>query len=118
MVGFQLGPNSMGVTTPKRCPSTGAQVTGGLPGPRIFRTFGNVSVPKASAATPAGPLARNTARMPSSSAVTSTASSTAPAEPGTGGTTTAISGTPATTAGVPICTSTEGYDALPLGTNR
>ena len=37
------------------------------------------------------------------------------AGPGTGGTTTAISGTPATIAGVPICTSTDGNEPLPLG---
>jgi hypothetical protein len=34
-----------------------------------------------------------------------------------GGTTTRISGTPATTAGVPIWTSTLGNEPFPLGTN-
>ena len=89
--------------------------TGGLPGPRTFLTFGIDSVPKASAAIPAGPLTLKRLVMPSSAATQRTAGSTSPVPPGTGGTTTASSGTPATTAGVPICTSTEGKEPLPLG---
>ncbi len=105
----------MFVATPKRWASTCAAVTAGLPGPTILRTAGNVAVPNASAAMPAGPFARKTFASPSSWAVASVAGSTAPV-PGIGGTRTATSGTPATTAGTPICTSTLGNDPLPAGT--
>ena len=54
--------------------------------------------------------------MPSSWAVARTAGSTS-LVPGMGGTTTVISGTPATTAGTPIITSTLGKLPLPQGTN-
>ena len=74
-------------------------MTAGEPGPTILRTFGMVSVPKPSAAIPAGPLTRNTSSIPSLRHTTSTAGSTSPELPGTGGTTKAIDGTPATTAG-------------------
>ena len=56
--------------------------------------------------------------MPSSWATARVAPSTAPPPPGAGGTRTTIRGTPATTAGVPIWQRTDGYDALPVGTNR
>ena len=92
--------------------------TGGLPGPHTLATLGMCSVPNASAATPAGPFTRNTWSMPSMRAVTSTAGSTSPPVPGTGGTTTATCPTPATLAGVPIWPSTDGKLPLPLGTNR
>ncbi len=84
-------------------------MTAGEPGPTTLRTRGKVSVPNVRAAIPAGPLARKTRAMPSSRATARVAGSTTPSgEPGTGGTTTAMSGTPATTAGVPIWQRTDG----------
>ncbi len=94
-----MGPSSIIVATPWRCISTCAMVTAGDPGPTTLRTLGIVSVPKPSAAMPAGPFTRNTSRMPSLRHTTNTAGSTSPAPPGTGGTTSEIDGTPATTAG-------------------
>jgi len=67
-----------------------------------MRTRGIDSVPSASAATPAGPLALKTFTIPNSAATASTAGSTSPPPPAIGGTTTATSGTSATVAGVPI----------------
>ena len=84
------------MATPWRCISTWAIVTAGEPGPITMRTRGIVSVPNPSAATPAGPLTRNTSPMPSLRHTTSTAGSTAPSAPGAGGTTSTIAGTPAT----------------------
>jgi len=74
-------------------------VTAGDPGPTILRTLGIEWVPKPIAAMPAGPLTRNTSRMPSLRHTTSTAGSTSPAPPGIGGTTSDTDGTPATMAG-------------------
>ena len=105
----------MFVAVPYRCASTCAAVTAGLPGPTILRTRGKVAVPNVSAAMPAGPFARKTVARPSSWAVASVAGSTAPV-PGIGGTSTAISDTPATTAGVPIWHRTDGKLPLPAGT--
>ena len=101
MTRLSVGPSSIIVATPWRCISTWAHVTAGEPGPTILRTFGIDSVPKPSAASPAGPLTRNTSVMPSLRHTTSTAGSTAPSPPGIGGTTRTIRGTPATTAGTP-----------------
>ena len=75
------------MATPWRCISTWAHVTAGEPGPTILRTRGIDSVPKPSAASPAGPLTRNTSVIPSLRHTTSTAGSTAPSPPGIGGTT-------------------------------
>ncbi len=94
-----VGPSSIIVATPWRCISTWAMVTAGEPGPITLRTRGIVSVPNPSAATPAGPLTRNTSPRPSLRHTTSTAGSTAPSAPGAGGTTSTIRGTPATVAG-------------------
>ena len=99
MTRLSVGPSSIIVATPWRCISTWAIVTAGEPGPTILRTCGIVSVPNPSAAMPAGPLTRNTSSIPSLRHTTSTAGSTSPQPPGTGGTTSAIGGTPATTAG-------------------
>ena len=57
---LSVGPSSIIVATPWRCISTWAMVTAGEPGPTTLRTFGIDSVPKPSAAMPAGPLTRNT----------------------------------------------------------
>ena len=84
---LSVGPSSIIVATPWRCISTWARVTAGDPGPTILRTCGIVSVPKPSAAMPAGPFTRNTSAMPSLRHTTSTAGSTSPALPGIGGTT-------------------------------
>ena len=65
---------------------------------------------------PAGPFTRNTCRDPSSAATASTAGSTSRPRPAGAERATAMSGTPATTAGVPMCMSTEGNDPFPLGT--
>ena len=105
---LSVGPSSIIVATPWRCISTCAQVTAGEPGPTTLRTFGKVSVPKPSAAIPAGPFARNTLLMPSLRHTTNTAASTSPSLPGTGGTTSAISGTPATVAGTASWYATDG----------
>src|SRR5580704_8805513 len=118
MTSDSVGPSTIVVTVPKRCTSTCAQVTAGLPGPTTSRTFGIDSVPSASAAMPAGPFTRNTSRRPSNRHAASTAGSTDPWPPGSGGTTTTTLVTPATSAGTASWTSTEGNEPLPLGTNR
>src|SRR6185437_14879975 len=98
---LSVGPSTIIVATPWRCSSTWAHVTAGEPGPTILRTLGIDSVPNPRAARPAGPLTRKTSAIPSLRHTTSTAGSTAPSPPGTGGTTRTIEGTPATTAGAP-----------------
>lgn len=109
------GPQSIAVATPNRWARTWAAATAGLPGPTTLVTRGMVSVPKVSAAMAAGPFARKTRVSPSSRATASVAAS-AVSVPGIGGTTTAISGTPATTAGVPTWHRTDGNEPLPAGT--
>jgi hypothetical protein len=101
MTRLSVGPSSIIVASPFLCISTWAMVTAGLPGPTTFRTRGMDCVPNPSAAMPAGPFTRNTSVMPSSRQTTRTAGSTSPLPPGTGGTTSTMSRTPATTAGTP-----------------
>ncbi len=117
MISDSDGPHSMFVATPWTWARTWAAVTAGPPGPTILATRGTDFVPSTTAATPAGPFARRTRVIPSSRAVASTPGSTR-SVPGRGGTTTVISGTPATSAGTPIITRTEGNEPLPHGTKR
>ena len=103
-----VGPSTIIVTAPWRCISIWAADTAGDPGPTILRTRGIRSVPNPAAPIAAGPLARTTVEIPSLRHTTSTAGSTSPHPPGTGGTNKTISGTSATTAGTPSWYATEG----------
>ena len=105
---LSVGPSTIIVVAPCRCISTCAAVTAGLPGPTIFRTAAMVCVPKPSAAMAAGPFARYTSSIPSIRHTTKTAGSTRPEPSGIGGTTSAMRGTPATTAGTPSWYATDG----------
>ena len=97
------------------CPYTiiFAAVTYLLPGPTILCTFGIVSVPYASPATPQGPPTLNILSHPAISAATSIAGFTVMFF--SGGVTATISLTPATFAGSTVISIELGYTALPPG---
>ena len=108
-----VGPRRASMRAPEACASSWVAATYGFPGPAIAAIRGIVSVPTASAATPATPLQRKICRTPSRSQATRSAGSTLPSC--RGGTTTAIDPTPATTAGVRMVTAVDGNVPLPDG---
>src|SRR5690606_8711775 len=100
------GPYKRPTETPSNWAFIWAATINGPPGPTILSTFLIVSVPKAYAAMHATPFPLNTRRIPKILATARRAASTLPS--GLGGTTTWISGTPATIAGTAIVINDEG----------